>query len=184
MSDGLFTRWEERPLLRGAEAGLILALLYALLFVIYAIVRSTIAIVAAGPSRIGQGLAADWVSLLVSSIDITIVIAVPAALSGMLGAFLVDRLLRVIPPEVIRPGRALLGVGTGLAIMLSLHIALGMAFGFSIGLVPAGTYWFWLGVPAVIYVAFCGMLGWRRGMPIPASRAWATEHVTGDEKNG
>jgi hypothetical protein len=177
MNDGLFTRWEERPLLRGAEAGLMLALLYALLFVIYAIIRSTIAIVAAAPRQVGQGLAADWASLLVSSIDIVIVIAVPAALFGMLGAFLVDRLLRAISPEVMRPGRALRGVGTGLAVMVLLHIALGTAFGFSIGLVPAGTYWFWLGAPAVIYVGFCGMLGWRRGVPIPASRTWAMKHV-------
>jgi hypothetical protein len=148
----------------GAEAGIALTLLYALAFLLYAVVRSTAAITAT--SGIDGGLVrtliATWLSLAVSTFGFAVVLAVPAAIIGALTALA----LRVaIVPRPSVGAYAQSAVVAGLAISLSVSLVLGalVVYGLGVRWAPASaeTLIFWLILPLAIYIIASAVVGWR-----------------------
>jgi hypothetical protein len=153
----------------GAGIGVKMTLLYAIVFVLYAVVRSTIALLR-WPSP-DEGTAATVLataaSLIVAATSITLLALPISAFAGLVTSLVVYWL---------RPqwrhwstGRPLTGFAAATVIVLLVQIALLPVIGLTTFRLQAATYIFWLGLPAIIYIGAIGLGEWRnrpfRGLP-------------------
>src|SRR5215212_8134727 len=147
----------------GAEACVALAFAYALVFIGYAIVRSTLTIVAT--LEIDAGLAgtliATWAGLALSAVVIAALAAIPAALIGALTALAIRALLG-LGNATPTPRRA---VASGLAVCLVVSLALlallTQAMGVTWTPATAATLTFWLVAPLGLYVIAGTVASWQ-----------------------
>jgi hypothetical protein len=147
----------------GAEAGLALAFLYALAFIGYAIVRSTLNLLAA-PNRDG-GLAgtlvATWIALALPAFVVAALAGILAAIIGALTALALRALLSRMN-AAHTPRRAIaIGVGVCLTVSLTLLVVLTQGLGLTWTPVVAMTLTFWLVLPLATYVVAGGVASWQ-----------------------
>lgn len=148
---------------RGGEFGAALTLVYALLFVVYATVRSGAAIWSAGetdagilPTMIATGASILWAALFFGAI-----LSVLAALLGALSAVLIRVILAAFNQQHSTWRAVVLGLGFTLIFAGLLYLVLGWGAGLTLtpGSVDALT--FWLGLPTLLYIAAGGFGAWR-----------------------
>jgi hypothetical protein len=154
----------------GAEACVTLAFVYTLVFIGYAIVRATLAILATPDVDAGLAatLIATWAGLALPALVIAVLAAIPAALIGALTALAVRALL-ALGSAIPTPRRA---VASGLAVCLGVSLALlalvmqGMGVTWTPATASALT--FWLVAPLVLYVIAGGVASWQVGRKLAA----------------
>ena len=149
------TKWTwQKTARRGAELGAVLSVAYAFLFDAYAI----------GSGSIGNTtdtISANTISVFSQTIPWTVAMLILAALIGALTALLIRTLLPRLNPSS-RPGRSMLygfGITIVVVVLVTLIAAIAgapMAFNFN-----PQTYMFWVGLPALLYVA-AGAVGAER----------------------
>ena len=137
--------------LGGAAVGAGLTLAYALLFILYAVLRSAITILAVQPSA--ALLAANSISLIIPSLSIAVLVSFFAAGLGALTAVLVRWLLPRFNPRCQPLRAAAIGLGTALGLGLLLQLALQLGTGLSIFSLQPETALFWFGLPGLVYAA-------------------------------
>jgi hypothetical protein len=147
----------------GAEAGAALAFVYGLLFIGYAIVRSTLNLLAVPNADEGSIsiLLSTWVALALSSLVTAALASLPAGVVGALTALA----LRVVLSRVNRahaPWRAIaIGAGICLAVSLVPLVLAVRLLGMSWTPSVATTLIFWLILPIALYAAAGGLAGWQ-----------------------
>jgi hypothetical protein len=147
----------------GLGVGVSAALLYAGLFALYAVLRSTVAIVSSGDIDAGmiRTISGSGISLLVATVSLTVVALLPSALLGLLTAlgtyaFLRTPRLRSIPHAGITGGT----VTTVLLIALIAVAGADLAHGAIIRNSPE-TWWFWVGIPGLVWLLAGAIIGRR-----------------------
>lgn len=143
----------------GAKVGVALDLGYAMAFLAYASVRSTLTILAAGGmdgGMLGTIVATTasiaWVSLLVA-----ILFAPIAALIGMVTAVIVNALLGRVNPIHSATRALIIGLVTAAGIALLFYAALVFGMGVAVSPEAIEMFAFWLGLPTLIYIAAGGV---------------------------
>lgn len=148
----------------GAALGVILTFAYALAFVVYATVRSTLLVFSAGVEIDVPGtLVAYAISLAVAALAIAALMAIPAALIGIVTAILLKKALFVLNSKHSPRRAALIGSSVCLILAALFHFAVQFGLGFALVDVFANleTYLLWLGIPTLLYVAVGGAAAWR-----------------------
>jgi hypothetical protein len=146
----------------GAEACVALAFLYTLVFIAYAIMRATLAIMATPDIDAGLAgtLIATWVGLALPALVIAALAVIPVALIGALTALAIRALFALggaIPP----PRRAVAGgIAVCFAISIALLALLWQGMGVTWAPATAATLTFWLLVPLVLYCIAGGVASW------------------------
>jgi hypothetical protein len=158
-----YPSWVFGPL-GGAAAAIGLALVYALVFIVYATIRSALLILLI-PSDAGVvgTVVAYAASLAVSALVIAALMMVPAALVGALTAALLKRVVSAFNPQHDEQRAILIGAGTCLILVTILHILFQRMLGFTLADVVANpeTYLFWLAIPSLIYIVVGGAASWE-----------------------
>lgn len=153
----------------GASLGAKLALVYGLLFIVFALLRYSIDLRAAPPGgSFWLSYGGGAVSLAVASLGITAIMALVAAILGMVTALCAAALYWLAQRSGVGVHPAVIGVGVAGLFVLLLHLGLGQAGLWTWSSLRDTTYLFWLGVPALVY----GMAA------VWASHAWRLQ-VTG-----
>lgn len=138
----------------GAIIGIGLTLIYTSLFILYAIGRSTLTILAALPlnmSLLGT-LVANSTSIAVASYAIALLLAIPMAFLGMGTAFVAKWLDSTFNKEHA-PQRALIsGFGAALAFVLLFDLSLQWLMGQTLASLGLETYLFWFGLPGLLHI--------------------------------
>ncbi len=137
----------------GASLGAGLALVYGLIFIAIALIRYGIDLSAAPPEggfwlMVGGGA----VSLAVASLGITAIMALVAAVVGMVTAVCAAALYWLAKRIGAGLHPAAIGAGVAILFVLLLHMALGQMSLWSWSSLLDTTYLFWLGLPALVYV--------------------------------
>jgi hypothetical protein len=161
---------KQATLLRqGAFWGAALTFAYALVFCLYAIVRISWTILAAGPLDAGVPgtLAANAACILIAALVMTALLSLSTAALGMVSAILIGRLFLIFKPKEASLQAAWLGVAGPLLISLLLLPALKLGVGFSPIKLPAETGLFWLGLPLIIYMGAGALAGWKMSRYTP-----------------
>jgi hypothetical protein len=139
---------------RGAGAGLLAAAGYALAFSGYAILRTSVQIVATltpGEGILGT-LAANALSLMIAALAVTVVFLPVAAGLGALAMLLAHGILRAWNGAPGGTQAALVGGGAAALIMLAVGSLVVAALGpFRTAFWPT-SFLFWLGLPGVCFV--------------------------------
>ena len=154
----------------GAEACVTLAFLYTLVFIGYAIVRATLAILATPDIDAGLAatLIASWAGLALPALVCAALAAIPAALIGALTALAIRALL-ALGDATPSPRRA---VASGLAVCLVVSLALlallTRAMGVTWTPATAAALTFWLVTPLMLYVIAGGVASWQVGRKLAA----------------
>jgi hypothetical protein len=153
MQPTLVPSWR-KVLLTGAAAGTGLTFAYALLFALYAIVRSSASIWATIPPDINLlgTLSANAASITVASLATAVVLALVMALLGMGTAVVIKGLDSLFNPTHDSQRAILIGCGAALAFVLVCQFAVNMLMGGSLSSLGGETYLFWLGLPALIHI--------------------------------
>ncbi|HRW09867.1 MAG TPA: hypothetical protein P5121_32420 [Caldilineaceae bacterium] len=169
-------------LFSGLRLGLALALAYSAGFAFYAIVRSSWQIVASlslAEGLIGT-LMANAFALVVAVLFFALLLGTVAALLQSITLLLVDGLARLLfaqrsPIVMAGLGLVVAGVLAG-ALQLLVQRSLGSYF---VALWPTG-YFFWLGLPSLLFVAATVWIGWHaaghgvEGQLVPIGTAVST----------
>ena len=143
-----------RAILRlGASLGGGLALAYGLIFIAFAVVRYGLDLRAAPPEgslwlMVGGGV----LSLAVASLGITAVMAIVAAVLGIVTALCAAFLYWLVKQSGVCVHPPAIGVGIAILFVLILHTALGQLGLWDWSGLLDTTYLFWLGIPTLIYV--------------------------------
>src|SRR3954468_10637703 len=137
----------------GAEACVALTFLYTLVFIGYAIVRSTLAILATPEIDAGltATLIATWAGLALPALVVAALAAIPVALIGALTALAIRVLLALgsATPTPRRAGAS--GLAVCVVVSLALLALLTQGMGVSWTPASAATLTFWLVTPLVLY---------------------------------
>jgi hypothetical protein len=153
----LYTGWY------GAEAGIALTLLYALAFLLYAVIRSTAAI-SITPQIDGgltRTLIATCVSLAVSTSGLAVVLAVPAAIIGAMTALALRAVIAQPPVGAYVQSAVVAGLAISLSVSLGLVALIVYGLGVQWSPASAETLIFWLILPLAIYIIASAVVGWR-----------------------
>jgi hypothetical protein len=147
----------------GAEAGAAMALLYALAFIVYAVVRSTINLLATPDADGGLAatLLATWVSLALPALTLGIIFGLLAALVGALTALALKALMSILAGARSPRGAVAAGVALCLAVSVALFTLLCRSLGLAWSPATAETLTFWLVLPLVAYVIAGAAASWQ-----------------------
>jgi hypothetical protein len=147
----------------GAEAGIALAFVYALAFIGYAVVRSTLTLLAtpAPDSTLAGTLIATWISLAVPAFMLAAILGILAAVIGALTALVLRALLSRVNPTHAPQQAIAVGVAVCLTVSLALLVLLYRGLGVRWTPATAATLTFWLLLPLVAYVVAGGMASWH-----------------------
>lgn len=152
----------------GAALGVGLASAYTLLFIMYAIVRSSLVVIRVN-SDVGMlgTLIAYAASFVIATCTITALMAIPAAIVGTLTAFILKRLLFAFNTQHVPQRTVTIGFATCLAIVVILQLGFQRALGFTLSDVIANpeTYLLWLGIPSLIYLAAGSVASLQLNLP-------------------
>lgn len=158
--------------LSGAWLGFGLALLYSAAFALYALIRSSWQIgetLAVGEGLVGT-LIANAFALLLPILIFALVLGLGAALLQSVTLVLVQGLATLLNPHNTPMRMAIIGAVTaGLlagALQMMVEQSLGSYFA---ALWPAG-YFFWLGLPSLLFVSATTWVSWRFGAQPSGSR--------------
>jgi hypothetical protein len=175
--------------LTGAVTGAGLTFTYALVFALYAVLRSSFVIWTLIPPEVDTlpTLAANGASIVVASIAAASLLAIAMALLGVGTAMIINWLLAVANSHHT-PARAILigataTIGIVALCQLALHLALEAGLGRSLFSLGAETYLFWVGLPGLLHIGAGALGAWRlnlgqtRALQAPSSRRAAVTVV-------
>jgi hypothetical protein len=147
----------------GAEAGIALAFGYALAFIGYAVVRSTLTLMATPhpDGTLAGTLSVTWIALAVPAFMLAAIFGILAAVLGALTALVLRVLVSRVNPTHA-PQRAI-GIGVAVCLTVSLALLVLLYEGLGVRWTPAtaATLTFWLLVPLLIYVVAGGIVSWH-----------------------
>lgn len=144
----------------GALTAVGLAFAYALVFVVYAIIRSSLLLGSvSSDAGFGGTLVAYAASLTVAALTIAALMALPAAVIGLITAAIVKRSVSWFNPQHSASRAIVVGALTCFIIVAVFHVLLQRALGFGMSDVVSNleTYLLWLGFPSLIYIAAGGV---------------------------
>lgn len=138
----------------GAAIGLRMTLLYAALFIVYAVGRSLVELATlpapdAGMLRTMLGTAA---SLVVASLSITVLLLPVSAVAGIVTSLLLHLVLPRAGGRFTVSGTLLISFVTAMVIADVVQVGILPALGFAPLSLPFETWLFWFGLPTLIYV--------------------------------
>jgi hypothetical protein len=151
--------------LSGLLVGFAEALAYGLAFAVYAIARSSlqIGVVLAPSEGLWGTLAANAFSLLLAILVFTLLFGIGAAILEIVMLLLNYELLALLNPQHFSMRAAWIGLITSgilvVAILLFVQRSLGSYFD---ALWPSG-FFFWLGLPSLIFIGVNSWLSWQFG---------------------
>lgn len=152
-----------QALFRGAATGLAALLLYVLLFIIYAITRSSLQIIGALGSADGISgtLIANALSIGIAALSVALLLSLIVAPLGGFTMLLAYALAGPLHARS-RPGRAAIVGGTTAAlVMLAVQGEVWSALGSFRAAFWPSSYLFWLGLPTLLFVAGIALACWR-----------------------
>ena len=155
--------WLYGPL-GGAALAVGLAFAYALVFIVYATIRSSLLPARVQPDAGFFGTAIAYgAALAIATLAITALMAIPAAIVGAVTALILKWLLSVLNPQHTRRRAIIVGSVICFALTFILHLVFQRALGFALSDVIANpeTYLLWLGFPSLIYIAAGGAASWE-----------------------
>lgn len=159
-----FPAWKETAR-HGAGVGARMTILYASLFLLYALVRSSFELSAMPAPESGTAgtLLATVISLTVATAAIALLLIPLSALVGMGTSLLLRRLLPEIGVAKSLGGTFIISLVVAFAVADTVQFILLPALGFEPLELPFGTWLFWFGIPSVIYIITIGLEGaWLR----------------------
>jgi hypothetical protein len=136
---------------------------YALAFMVYAVVRSSFTIVVTvneDAGRLGT-LLATWLSLIIPALTIALLIVPLAVLFGVVTALLIWGISAAWNREHAPTKAVAIGSGTCVVIAVVLIVVLSQGLGLRWTSTVAETLTFWLALPLVIYILAGGTAGWE-----------------------
>lgn len=153
-------KWAAR---RGAGVGVRMTLLYAALFILYAIVRSTLELLSfpAPDAGTASTILATVVSLIVAALAITLLLIPVSVLAGIVLALLVHLLLPVAGRGFTFIGTLLISLALAFVVADTVQLVLLPAAGFKPLSLPLETWLFWFGLPTLLYVVAAAFEGGR-----------------------
>lgn len=146
--------------LGGAVAAVGLAFAYALVFVVYAVIRSSLLLGSvASDAGFGGTIIAYAAALTLAALTIAALMALPVAVIGLITAAIVKRSGFWFNPRHSESRSIAVGTFMCFIIVLVFHVLLQRALGFSMSDVVSNseTYLLWLGFPSLIYIAAGGV---------------------------
>lgn len=151
----------------GAGFAVRLTIAYAVVFIVYALVRSVLRLLPTPTFDAGLvgTLLAYGVSLALPALVIALILALVMTLLGIVTALIVRGLLSVLNPTHAPLSAILVGAAVALVIAALLHVGLG----FSPDSLTWETYLFWVGIPSAIYVIVGAVGSWRLCAPLSAA---------------
>jgi hypothetical protein len=171
----LIERLPEHPVRLGITLGARLTLLYAALFLSYAIIRSSFEILIPADTDLLMTFIANMTTILLSGCALMILILIVVLPCGILTSRLTAWLLPLLPPTHTRWQNAAAGVMAAFVIQCVVRVSLYLGFSYSLATMPAATYLFWIGFPSLVHLAAGGVMGWRLGR-FNADKNIAREH--------
>jgi hypothetical protein len=154
-----------RPAARvGAGIGVKMTLLYAAIFILYAVVRSTLALLAWPSPDAGTAgtVLATASSLTIAAISVTLLVLPISALAGLVASLLVYWLQPRTESQQTPAKRPIARFAVAALTALIVQAILLPAVGLHLYTYQAETYIFWFGLPALLYVGAIGFGEWRR----------------------
>ena len=149
---------------RGASLGFRLALGYGFMFILVGSVRYGGDLCAAPPDgSLWPTYLAGAISLAVASLGIALVLGVVAAAVGALTAVAAVAVNRWFNHGRQPQWAAAIGLSVALIVVVLLHLGLWSAGLWSWSSLVSSTYLFWMGIPAVIYLATAYQSGRVKG---------------------
>jgi len=147
----------------GAGIGMKMTLLYAVLFILYAIIRSTLELLSFPTPDAGAAgtILATMVSLIIAALGITLLVIPLSALAGMGTSLLLHLLLPRISRRLTMVGTFFISLAAAFAVVDTVQLILLPAVGFKPLDLPFETWIFWFGLPTVLYVIVTGFEGRR-----------------------
>jgi hypothetical protein len=136
---------------------------YALAFLLYAILRSSLTLAATVNPDAGllYTLIANATSLLIAVLTITFLMVIVTAVLGIITAIAVYGLLSTLNAHKDPSRAVIIGSATCLGVVLLLNLTLQKALGFSWSAMGGEAYLFWLGFPSLIYIVAGGVSSWQ-----------------------
>jgi hypothetical protein len=154
-----YPSWAYGPL-GGAAPAMGLAFAYSALFIVYAAVRSSLLVIRVNPDAGVPGTTvAYFFALAVPALVIAAMMAVPAALIGLIAAPILKHVVAIFNAPRSE-GRAItIGSATCLFITVLLLVIFQRMLGFTFAdmLANSETFLFWFALPSLIFIAAGGM---------------------------
>ncbi len=157
----IYPSWMYGPL-GGAALAAGLTFAYALVFIVYATLRSSLLVVRVNPDAGVPGtVVAYFFTLTIATLAIAALMAVPAALVGFITAPVLKRVVSLLVTSRNERRTAVVGAASCLAIALLLLVLFQRMLGFAPSDVVANpeTFLLWFAFPALIFVAAGGLAG-------------------------
>ena len=152
-----------RVLWTGAATGFVLSLLYSQMFACYAIVRSSLELIATfpGENSLGGSLLANAMAIALATTSSGLLLGLFTALLGLATAAAIKLLLDWFNGQH-ENGRALLiGITASLGIILIFQFSLRQLIGQPLATLGVETYLFWLGLPAIMHIGAAVVGAWQ-----------------------
>jgi hypothetical protein len=145
----------------GVRVGVRAALAYAALFIIYAIVRSSGAIAGAGEIDAGvlPTMAGNALSLVFAATSITTLILVPVSILGALTGVLCYGIHRIPRWRNYSYVGSAAGVAAAALLLGGIGLSASDLMGGSMREHSPETWWFWFGLPGLIWITMAGVIG-------------------------
>jgi hypothetical protein len=144
---------------QGALTGAVLAYIYSLVFLLYAVVRESISVLNVGAADGGVLLLSNAVSLAMVVLIFGTVMAIVSAVIGAVTEVVLLYAIRRLIGDYQPMAAVLTGVGVALVLAFVIHLITGIAPSPRLNLAYPETYLFWLGVPTVVYVVAGALRG-------------------------
>lgn len=165
----------------GAGVGVKMTLLYASVFILYAIVRSTIELYSWPAPDAGtiSTVLATAASLIVAALAISLLLLPLSALAGIGTSLLLHLLLPRISRRFSIAGTLVISLVVAFAIADTVQFILLPAAGFQPFALPFETWVFWFGLPTLLYLIVVGVEGgrMRSGSLLPGKVMPAERHI-------
>ncbi len=151
-----------RTLKFGAGAGIGLTFIYASMFALYAVCRSSLTIGALTPPDISLfgTLAANAASINLASLATASLLALPMALLGMGTAVAIKWFISIFNPNRNSQRAMLIGLAVALGVVLAFQFSMQMLLGRPLNDLGVETYLFWFGLPGVLHMGAGAVGAW------------------------
>lgn len=181
VTSGYSSRSWSQAARHGAGAGVKMTLLYASVFILYALIRSTIELYSWPAPDAGtiSTVLATAASLIIAALAISLLLLPLSALAGIGTSLLLHLLLPRNSRRFSIAGTLVISLVVAFAIADTVQLILLPAIGFQPFDLPFETWVFWFGLPTLLYVIVIGFEGgrMRSGGLLPGKVMPAGRHI-------
>ena len=148
----------------GARIGAKMTALYAAIFLVYAFMRCTIMLLSLPSPDAGTAgtILATTSSLLIATITITLLALAVSMVAGAVTSLMIYWFKQRYKWQIVALEHSLIGFAVAVVMVLLMQLVLLPLAGLYPYSLPAATYIFWFGLPALLYVGVIGIKEWRK----------------------